>query len=54
MSFAVASRADFDAAAARLDELGVSHDGVKDIGIGCLLEFRDPGGIALELWADAR
>jgi hypothetical protein len=26
---------------------------VKDIGLGCLLEFRDPDNIALELWADA-
>jgi glyoxylase I family protein len=53
LSFAVPSRADLDAAAARLDELGVAHDGVKDIGIGQLLEFRDPDGIALELWANA-
>ena len=53
LSFAVPSRTDLDAAVARLDELGVAHDGVKDIGIGQLLEFRDPDGIALELWADA-
>ncbi|GAA3224166.1 VOC family protein [Pseudonocardia petroleophila] len=53
LSFGVASRADLDAAAARLDELGVAHEGVKDIGIGQLLEFRDPDNIALELWADA-
>ena len=53
LSFAVPTRADLDAAAARLDELGIAHDGVKDIGIGCLLEFRDPDNIALELWADA-
>jgi hypothetical protein len=49
----VPSRADLDAAAAKLDGLGVAHDGVKDIGLGCLLEFRDPDNIALELWADA-
>ncbi|RTL69664.1 MAG: VOC family protein [Pseudonocardiaceae bacterium] len=53
LSFAVPSRADLDAAAARLDELGIAHEGVKDIGIGCLLEFRDPDNIALELWSDA-
>ncbi|GAY07557.1 VOC family protein [Pseudonocardia sp. N23] len=53
LSFAVPSRADLDAAAARLDELGIAHEGVKDIGIGYLLEFRDPDNIALELWADA-
>jgi glyoxylase I family protein len=53
LAFRLPSRADLDAAAARLDELGVAHDGVKDIGLGCLLEFRDPDNIALELWADA-
>ncbi|MGQ0574205.1 MAG: VOC family protein [Pseudonocardia sp.] len=53
LAFKLGSRADLDAAAARLDELGVAHDGVKDIGLGCLLEFRDPDNIALELWADA-
>ena len=53
LALKVASRADLDAAAARLDELGVAHDGVKDIGLGCLLEFRDPDNVALELWADA-
>ena len=53
VAFKVPSRADLDAAAARLDGLGVPHDGVKDIGLGALLEFRDPDNIALELWADA-
>ena len=36
---------------AHLDELGVSHEGVKDIGAGHILEFRDPDNIALELYA---
>ena len=53
VAFKLPSRADLDAAAARLDELGIAHAGVKDIGLGCLLEFRDPDNIALELWADA-
>ena len=51
LSFAVADRAALDAAAARLDELGVVHGGVKDLGRAALLEFRDPDGIALELYA---
>jgi catechol 2,3-dioxygenase-like lactoylglutathione lyase family enzyme len=51
LSFAVASRADLDAAVTVLDELGVAHGGVKDIGVGSILEFRDPDGIALELFA---
>jgi glyoxylase I family protein len=51
VSFALASRADLDAAAALLDERGVTHGGVKDIGAGFILEFRDPDNIALELFA---
>jgi hypothetical protein len=38
-------------AAARLDALGVQHSGVKDLGRAVLLEFRDPDGVALELYA---
>lgn len=53
VSFGVASRADLDAAAEKLDGLGIRHGGVKDIGAGFLLEFRDPDGIALELIAPA-
>lgn len=53
LSFSVASRADLVAAAALLDERGIAHAGVKDVGAGHLLEFRDPDGIALELWATA-
>ncbi len=51
LSFAVADRAALDAAAGRLDELGIAHGGVKDLGRAALLEFRDPDGIALELYA---
>lgn len=50
LSFAVADPAALHAAAARLDELGVAHGGVKDLGRAVLLEFRDPDGIALELY----
>lgn len=51
VSFAVASRADLDAAAAMLDTKGIAHEGVKNIGPAFILEFRDPDGIALELLA---
>jgi len=51
VSFAVASRAELDAAAALLDDRGIGHDGPKDIGAGFILEFRDPDNIALELFA---
>lgn len=51
--FAVADRAALDDAASQLDGLGVAHEGVKDIGAGYILEFRDPDNIALELFAAA-
>jgi len=51
LSFAVASRAELDAAAAELDELGIAHEPVKDIGEAHILQFRDPDHIALELFA---
>lgn len=51
LSFAVAGRSDLDQAAALLDDRGVKHEGVKDIGVAYLLEFRDPDNIALELFA---
>lgn len=53
VSFAVADRAALDDAAAQLDRLGIAHEGVKDIGAGLILEFRDPDNIALELFASA-
>jgi glyoxylase I family protein len=51
LSFAVADRAALHDAAGRLDELGVPHGEVKDLGRAAILEFRDPDGIALELYA---
>lgn len=52
LSFAVADRADLESAMASLDEHGVPHGGIKDIGAGWILEFRDPDNIALEVYAD--
>ncbi|KQS66094.1 VOC family protein [Modestobacter sp. Leaf380] len=51
VAFAVSSREALDEAAAHLDSLGIAHEGVKDIGAGYILEFRDPDNIALELMA---
>ncbi len=51
IAFRVVSKAELDAAAAHLDELGVDHEAVKDIGPTYILEFRDPDNIALELSA---
>ncbi|MCW2608630.1 MAG: hypothetical protein JWO60_3323 [Frankiales bacterium] len=51
LALALSSKADLEQAAATLDELGVAHGGVKDLGVISILEFRDPDGIALELAA---
>ncbi|MGH7918767.1 MAG: VOC family protein [Candidatus Dormibacteraceae bacterium] len=51
VSFALESRAQLDEAAALLDQRSVPHEAIKDIGTSCILEFRDPDNIALELSA---
>jgi len=51
IAFRLSSTAELEAAAAHLDELGVAHEPVKDIGPSFILEFRDPDNIALELTA---
>lgn len=51
LSFAVRSRDVLDSAASLLDERGVQHEPVKDIGSSWILQFRDPDNIALELTA---
>jgi glyoxylase I family protein len=47
------TRGELDAAVALLDERGIEHAGIKDLGAMAILEFRDPDGIALELVARA-
>lgn len=54
LSFAVNSRQDLDEAIRILDEHGVSHGEIKDLGpdLGIyILAFRDPDNIQLELTA---
>ena len=51
IAFRLGSKAELDAAAVHLDEVGVAHEPVKDIGPSYILEFRDPDNIALELTA---
>ena len=53
LSFSVATRSDLEAALATLDALGATHGDIKDLGGAYILEFRDPDGIALELFAPA-
>lgn len=50
VSFAVAAHSDLEAAATTLTDLGIAHGGIKDIGAGYILEFRDPDNIALEFF----
>ncbi len=52
LSFRVASRAGLETAAAVLAERGVDTPGIRDVGAGWVLEFRDPDGVALEVYAD--
>ena len=49
-AFSVATRADVDAWAARLDAAGVPHSGAIDIPIGAILNFADPDGIQLSIF----
>lgn len=51
VSFKVASHAGLETAAAVLAERGVPTPGIKDIGSGWVLEFRDPDNVALEIFA---
>jgi glyoxylase I family protein len=51
LAFRLNNKDELDSAAAHLDELGVAHEPVKDIGPAYILEFRDPDNIALELTA---
>jgi glyoxylase I family protein len=51
LAFRLTNRDELDSAAAHLDELGIDHEPIKDIGPSYILEFRDPDNIALELTA---
>jgi glyoxylase I family protein len=50
VAFGVADRAGLERWAGRLDQLGIAHGGIKDAHYGSGLSFRDPDGIALELF----
>ena len=51
LAFRVGSKSELEDAATHLDELGIAHEPIKDIGVMYILEFRDPDNIALELVA---
>ncbi len=51
LTFAVGTKNNLDDAVQLLDELGIAHGPIKDVGTGYLVQFRDPDNIALELTA---
>lgn len=51
VAFRLTSKDELVSAAEHLDNLGVAHEPIKDIGPSLILEFRDPDNIALELTA---
>jgi catechol-2,3-dioxygenase len=51
VGFGCASRAELETWVTRLNALGVQHSGIVDAPYGSGLSFRDPDGIALELFA---
>ena len=51
VGFGVANRAELEKWVDRLNALGIRHGGIVDAGYGSGLSFRDPDGIALELFA---
>ncbi|GAA4539960.1 VOC family protein [Pseudonocardia xishanensis] len=51
VAFTCADRAELEGWVTRLDELGITHGGIKDAHYGSGVSFRDPDGIALEFFA---
>lgn len=51
LSLAVPDRAALEYAVTVLEDNGVAHEPIKDLGRAWMLEFRDPDNIALELYA---
>jgi glyoxylase I family protein len=51
VAFGCANRGELERWVGRLDNLGIQHGGIKDASYGSGVSFRDPDGIALELFA---
>lgn len=52
LSLRVKDRAELEAWAVRLDELGIEHSPIADEPYGAVLVFRDPDNIQLELFVN--
>lgn len=50
IAFGCADRAELESWERHLDDLGIAHGGIKDAHYGSGISFRDPDGIALELF----
>lgn len=50
IAFGCANRTELEAWARRLDVLGVDHGDIEDAGYGSGLAFKDPDGVALEIF----
>src|SRR3954466_14469335 len=51
VAFGCADRSELERWVSRLDELGITHGGIKDASYGSGVSFRDPDGIPLEFFA---
>jgi glyoxylase I family protein len=51
LAFHVSSIADLDAWMARLDSHGIEHSAIRPVAFGSMIEFRDPDGVQLEIFA---
>lgn len=47
----VPTRDELEKWAARLDELGIAHSGIKDVAYGSIITFRDPDNTQAEFFA---
>ena len=51
VAFGCADRSELERWVSRLDELGITHGGIKNASYGSGVSFRDPDGIPLEFFA---
>ena len=50
IAFEVADRAELTSWMAHLDELGVAHSPVRELGHSCFVPLEDPDRVQIELW----
>jgi glyoxylase I family protein len=50
IAFEVADRAELTSWIAHLDELGVAHSPVRELGYSCFVSLEDPDRVQIELW----